>query len=380
MRVLFLNSEYLPLGGGAGRANQEIFHAFRNNTDVYFDCITSAIDDAYFKTRIQDNVMLHRVPIGDKEESLHHQTRKNLLLYLHRALYLSRTLMQKHTYDVIHAFFTVPAGYIACRVHGNVPYIVSLRGSDVPGYNQEYNMLYKTTKPVFKRIWRNAAAVVSNSAQLAELANNTEPNIDISIIPNGVDTSLFYPAKQEPPSEDGRIKILCVSRLTERKQINLLIQATADLREQYSNIKLCVAGDGYMKDELERLARSRGVQQNVSFLGYIDHSHLPEIYRSAHFFALPSQNEGMSNTILEAVASGLPIIATDTGDSKQMVQDNGFVIPVNDFSALKERMSELISNRELREQCREHSKRIIKNYTWEYTANQYLQVYSSLTT
>lgn len=374
MRILFLNSEYPPLGGGAARANEELFRAFSHHTDIAFDCITSAIDDTADTTRPFPNVRLYRVPIGEKRDSLHHQTHQNLLLYLARAFTLSHQLRKQQPYDLVHAFFTVPAGFVAYTHRQHTPYIVSLRGSDVPGYNEQYKFIYAFGKPIFTTVWKHAAAVIANSEQLAQLARYTMPRLAVPVITNGIDTQHFSPAYTEPSTKDG-FRLLCVARLTERKNIHLLLQSLAALRNQYSTIQLDIVGDGSQSSELLQLTEHLRLTQRVRFLGVKHYDELPELYRTAHLFVLPSKNEGMSNTAMEAMASGLPLILTDTGGGKQLASGNGILIPSNNQVALTDAIKQLVCNEQLRHVFRRASRNKALQYNWKVSAQQYLDVY-----
>ncbi|MFC1598176.1 glycosyltransferase [Patescibacteria group bacterium] len=377
MRVLFLNSEYPPLGGGAAHATEEIFNAFAKNDNIHIDCVTAAIDNKYSSQQHSENIAVHRLPIGDKNSSLHYQSSSDLVHYILRAKKFTSDLLEKNKYDLIHAFFTVPAGYVAYKYRSQLPYIISLRGSDVPGYNERFSLHYAGLKPIIKRIWKNAAAVVANSQQLSALGNETAPQLSIPVIPNGIDTDVFYPSKIEPSAEE-TFRIVCVSRLIARKGIDQLIQAVAELIDSIPNLKLDIVGDGNIREDLEKLALSLGIDKQVNFHGRVPHDQLPEIYRQAHLFALPSKNEGMSNTALEALASGLPLILTDTGGAKELVEGNGILLPVNDQSALLRAILSLANNPEKRLEYRQASRQKAAQFTWQATADEYFKLYSRI--
>jgi glycosyltransferase involved in cell wall biosynthesis len=84
------------------------------------------------------------------------------------------------------------------------------------------------------------------------------------------------------------------------------------------------------------------------FKGYVNHDSIGEIYRNSDLFVLPSQNEGMSNALLEAMASGLPVIVTDTGETSELLDGNGMVVPIGDSDAIAQGVRELMDDPEAR--------------------------------
>ena len=142
------------------------------------------------------------------------------------------------------------------------------------------------------------------------------------------------------------LKVLCVSRLIERKGIRFLIEAIGRLKNE--RVELTLIGDGNCEEELKKLANDLGVSDRVMFKGYVNHDSIGEIYRNSDLFVLPSQNEGMSNALLEAMASGLPVIVTDTGGTSELLDGNGVVVPVRDSDAIAQGVRGLMGDREAR--------------------------------
>lgn len=374
MRVLLLNYEFPPLGGGAANATYYLLKEFSGNPDVEISLITSSVDTEKTE-QFADNITIHYLNIG-KEGNIHYQSQKDLLRYSLQAYKKAKTLHEENPFDLTHAFFGIPSGVIAKKL--GIPYIVSLRGSDVPFYNQRF---YWHDKLLFQRlstkVWKHAEQVVANSTQLADLAHKTLPEsqLHIPVIPNGVDTRIFSPVTPEPPTTPFRV--LCVSRLIKRKGIHLLIDAVAEIAKHH-DIQLDLAGSGNMEAELTAQAEKLGIGERVHFHGAIDHKKLPGLYRSAHLFVLPSSNEGMSNTALEALASGLPLVLTDTGGAQELVDGNGALVPVGDVQALTQAISTIMKNATERQQYREHSRTKAEAFSWYNTAQQYLELYQQI--
>ncbi|MFA9261892.1 MAG: glycosyltransferase family 4 protein [Undibacterium sp.] len=376
MKVLFLNYEYPPLGGGAANATACILEEWAHDGSLEVHLVTSSISADLNETALGSNVFIHRLPIGKNENNLHHQSIKDVLVYSLKAWWFSRQLIKKQSvpFDMTLAFFGVPCGFLALLLKWefHIPYAVSLRGSDVPGYSRKYAWLYPFIRPIIRLVWRSASAVVPNSVGLEMLAKESAPNQSFTIIENGVDIRRFTP-DQAKRSKREFIITPGASRVTERKGLNYLIEAIAMLVPKYTEIRLKVMGDGSARPALEALVREKGLEENVNFLGRIPREETAPYYQEASLFVLPSLNEGMSNAMLEALASGLPIIATPTGGTVELVTEgmNGMVVPEKSAEALAKAIETFLQNRELVTSYGNESRKRAEAQSWQRTANDF---------
>ncbi|MFZ1719961.1 MAG: glycosyltransferase [Candidatus Moraniibacteriota bacterium] len=378
MKILFLNYEYPPLGGGAGNATQYLLREYAGMQDLEVHLVTSSVDESVHIISVAPNVTVHSVPVGKNGQNLHFQSAKDLLLYSWRGFWYANGLLQKERFDVIHAFFSVPCGFMAWRLSKwyGIPYIVSLRGADVPGYSERFTGLYLFLRPIIRNIWRHATRVIANSSGLRLLALQTNTGQRIDMIPNGIDTTEFKPdATREV---DGIFRILCVSRITPRKGIRYLIEGFDLLKKRDpSKMELWIIGEGDELPELRKLVSSLGLQKSVKFFGRVAHEKLSVFYGLADVFVLPSLNEGMSNTMLEALASGLPIIATVTGGTEELVTDgeNGLYIEKESPTNIALKLEIILMDEGLRKKMGEASRVRAEQMSWESVAKQYVEVY-----
>lgn len=381
MRIIFFNYEYPPLGGGAANATAYIFREYAKIPELEIDLVTSSVDENYHLEKIGERIRIHRLPIGKNEKNLHFQSQKDLLVYAWRAFWFSRKLIKGGQYDLSHSFFTVPCGFLSLLLKWQykLPFVISLRGSDVPGYSERFRAIYGLLRPLIRLIWSNAASVVSNSQGLKILALKSSPKQEIGVIFNGIAIDEFRPISEGSP-ENGFFTVLCVSRITERKGIKYLIEAVAQLVPKYPNVKLQIAGEGDKLEELEKETRDRDLRDKVEFLGRVAHADLVKIYQGADVFVLPSLNEGMSNTMLEALSSGLPLVATDTGGTKELLNDgeNGFIVKMKDADDIADKIEKLILNPDLKKKMGEASRQKAEGMSWEKVAKQYYELYKSL--
>lgn len=377
MKILFFNYEFPPLGGGAGNASYYLLNEYAKISSVQVDFITASIDEKYHHLKIGENVSVHRLPIGKNAANIHYQTKKDLISYTWKAYWFARKLAKKNNYDLTHSFFTVPCGFISMLLKWEfkLPYIISLRGSDVPGYSERFVGLYRWVTPTILKIWKDAAFVIANSQGLKDLALKSNPQKEIGVIYNGIDTKEFFPAGEKRDKD--KFTIICVSRVTPRKGIRFLVQAFKLLSGRYEQVRMVIAGDGNEKKSLEDLVMSLGLKERVEFLGVVPHENVLEHYQRADIFVLPSLNEGMSNVMLEALATGLPVVATDTGGTKELLTDglNGLVVRMRDADDLAEKIEKLILNPELKNSMSQESRKLAEKLSWDIVARQYIDLY-----
>lgn len=370
MKILMLNYEFPPLGGGAGNATYYLLKEFSRCPDLEIDLVTSSAD-AFRIERFSGNIKVHFLDINKNGRDLHYQANRDLFVYAWKAYRYARKLLKPEKYHLCHAFFGIPCGYLAMKL--GLPYIVSLRGSDVPFYNRRFYWLDKLVfKRLSKRIWRKAQKVVANSEGLTELALAACPGQEISVICNGVDLEDFCPCNTNSKRASGKVKLISVGRLIERKGYRYLIEALKNI----NNVELILIGEGNLKGELEELAREHQVQ--VKFLGNVSHDRIPEHLRMADLLVLPSLNEGMSNALLEAMACGLPVIATDTGGSRELIKGNGFIIKKGDIPDLTKAIEKFIKNPELLGAMGKISRQLAETMSWEEVAAAYRSIYHQL--
>ncbi len=362
-----LNYEYPPIGGGAANFSKNILNEFAKMREIELDLVTTS-PNKFIIDEISRNVRVHRLELHKK--SLYNWTDKELITYSLKAYKYIKKIIKD--FEVIHSISGVPCGIIAFLLRNEVPYIVSLRGSDVPGFSKSYSLHHYLLKPIIRKVWSNADLILANSVQLAKLAHKTSPDIPIDIIPNGVDINKFYPIKK---TKKEKIRIICVSRLIERKGIDDLIRVVQLIMKDLNNFEVLIAGEGKLGKKLKKLSSELGTTSKVKFLGFIRNEDLPSLYQSSDIFVLPSKKEGMSNSMLEAMASGLPIITTDVGGIEELIKENGIVIPQGRIDVLADALTELILNPEKRRRMGIESREISSKMSWGNVAKRYYKIY-----
>lgn len=376
MRILMLNNEFPPLGGGTGMVNLHVLREMEQLGGVEVDLVTSSrTRSTCEREEFGRGIWIHKVPVDNR--NIHHSTNRELATFLLRGYRYSRMLMSQQPFHLSLAWAGVPAGaisYLLSRRSG-LPYVVSLQGPDVPWYEHRYYWMYPLLTPVIRRIWRSASAVTACSDAHKELALRTAPALGIKVIPNGVDTEAFKPAGRGERGAGGApIRILCSARLIARKGQQHLLRAIHLLdREGVRNVEVLLVGTGDAEKTLKRSAAMLGVADRFRFLGMKSRADMCGIVAAADLFVLPSYNEGMSLALLEAMAGGLPVVVTDTGGTRELLDGNGYVVPWADPAALAVKLKELIDSPERRSAMGRRSREIAMNFTWRKVTERYLE-------
>ncbi|OGS33820.1 MAG: hypothetical protein A2293_12175 [Elusimicrobia bacterium RIFOXYB2_FULL_49_7] len=371
MNILLLNYEYPPLGGGAGKATAALMAEFETAfPDTMIDILASSASHDAVES-LSKRITLYRLDI-QKRGLLSYQSMRNLVLYLREARKKALELMKIRSYDLVHAFFALPTGLLPRFFLPQLPYIISLRGSDVPGYSDRFRSLNPFLRPLFQTVCSQAAAVTANSKGLKNLALKSAPNIDISVIPNGVSlpTIIAQPGTRRKP-----LRLLFVGRLIPRKGIPALLKGLALANQNQPLWHLDIAGSGPDQSALQTLTHSLGINGSVAFHDQLDKAPLDALYADADLFILPSLNEGMSNALLEALSFGLPVAATDTGGSAELVNGNGRLIEKDSPQAIQQVLNDFGTHPERLADLGKESRRIASLFSWKNTAKGYYQLY-----
>jgi len=334
MRILMLNYEFPPLGGGAAPVSYEIAKGY-----VKLGHRVSVVTMGYkglAKFEKVDGIDVYRVPcLRSKKEICHPH---EMLSYIVSAKKFLRKHLKENKYDVNHTHFIIPTGVVSLWVKKKfgIPYIVTSHGSDVLGYNKRFDKLYPLVSGIWKKVIREAKVVTTPSKFLQNEIKKITSDGNFVVIPNGIDPEKFKPMKKEK-------YILCVARFFKNKGIQDLLRALEglDLKEW----KVKVVGDGPYKNVLVRLRDYLGLEDKVEFLGWIDNKskEMKKLYGHASVFVCPSHFENMSVVLLEALVSGCYVLATNVGGNPEVVPKEG-LFETKNIQKLKECFSEFIAN------------------------------------
>ncbi|MCX7001461.1 MAG: glycosyltransferase family 4 protein [Candidatus Sumerlaeota bacterium] len=361
------------MGGGAASAS---FHIAREL--VRLDCSITLLTSHFRglrKNETIDGVNIVRIPVWRK--NIDRCSIPEMLTFMLSGSYYGLRIMKREMPDVVLAFFTIPCSHIGLlgKWRRGIPYIVSLRGGDVPGTQPEQLAVFHAiTKPIIKILLRNASAVVANSRGLGALAQQTLANLDIKIIPNGVDLERFSPCEENAGEPHRTVRLLFVGRASQEK----------NLTEAWGVLKDCLAqdwtfsviGDGPQLPRWKKEVQDLGLGARIEFLGWKRKEDMPGLYREFDLFIFPSTSEGMPNVVLEAMASGLPIVATKIRGNEDLVEHevSGFLYEPGDRNTLASSLMRLLKDADLRRKMGRNARRRAESFSWKRTAEAYLQL------
>jgi glycogen synthase len=382
MRILVLNYEYPPLGGGAAVATAALARGLTER-GVVVDVVTAGAECGTQSERDPQQLTVYRV--RSRRTGIHQAGMGDAGSYLIAALPLIRRLMRAHRYDAIHVYFSLPTGALLPFLNlRGTPVVVSLRGSDVPGYdphNRGLQVAHRLLAPLTRWIWRRADRVVAVCESLGQLARVTYPDLPYSVVPNGVDLELFHPAPAPRQFPTSVIRCLAVARLIERKGLGDLIRALALLER--GRFQLDIVGGGADERALRDLAAANRVADEVRFLGPLPRAEVARRYREADLFTLPSSAEAFGNVFAEALASGLPIVSSAVGGIPDLVEHgtNGLLVKPGDIKGLAAAMRYLADDPELRMAMAERNRaKAEATLEWSHVTRRYLSTYEAIQT
>lgn len=274
--------------------------------------------------------------------------------------------------DVVHGHWVLPTGLIALLVSRMLrrPFVVTAHGSDA------FSVKAGLMPAIKKFIVRRANIWTANTAVTAGAIDDFRSMQNCRIIPMGVDSGLFVPARKK--SGDGT-RILYVGRLIKEKGVSVLLEAVAHLPDPLrSSIFLDIVGDGPDLKVLQQQARMLGIESRVSFAGSVPNEELPKIYQAASLFIGASDSEGQGVVYLEAMACGVPVIATNVGGVGEIIEHgvNGYLVAPRDPEAIAKAIVELLENDSRRLQLSDKARQqVVQHYSWESVAKRFADSY-----
>jgi len=372
-RILLINYEYPPLGGGGGNATRHIAHAFARMGHKPF-VLTAAWDDLPM-TAEHEGVTIHR--IRAMRARADRATVREMVAFMAAAALAAPRLAKQWKIDACLVFFGLPCGpigWLLKRTNG-LPYVISLQGGDVPGFDPGFMANYhRMTGGIISYLWRDASAVIANSNGLAALARAHAPDRDIGVIPAGGDVIGITPKNDY--AHGGEVRLLFVGRLVKQKGLDVLLTALAKVSSALK-WRLVMAGDGPEWPMIAAQAARLALVDRIELHGWQGWNTLPATYRAADIFVLPSRDEGMPNALLEAMATGLPVIGTRIAGTQEAVLDGetGLLVPAEDADALADALTKLIADPTRWEPMGRAGRARVETYfSWNSVAEKWLDV------
>lgn len=338
--------------------------------------ITDRIDtiDWYMITHTTDKTLSSVERIGAIE--VHRLKGPKFLFPLH-ALWYGEKLQKTHNFSIVWGMMATYAGFAATMFKMSFPsvkFLLSLQEGDPLSVMKRKAL---PVYPLFLHMFKVADMIQAISHFLASYAKDMGHKKDVVVIPNGVDMSVFTVAPKQEEVEkitqslrlhNDVLYIVTTSRLVKKNGVDLLIQS---LTYMPTSIHLLVIGTGPDEDHLRSLARNLGVRDRVIFVGFVSQQDMPKFFAVSSIFCRPSRSEGFGNSFIEAMAFGLPVIATPVGGIVDFIDDREtglFCAPENPKS-IADAVKVLLTNDALREHMIKQAKeRVYYRYTMDRVA------------
>lgn len=291
----------------------------------------------------------------------------------------------EETFDLVHAHRLFPDAWAALPVARRlgIPLVATAHGSDVHTHPLRNAGIARCTRQLIAASDRILAVSKALGDQLLDVGR---PLREVAVLYHGVDTDRFRPTPDKislrsrlglPTSGVG---VCCVSRLVVEKGLRELLAAFQAVASRQRDAWLLLVGGGPARAKLEAQCRARGLKENVFFAGPRPNSEVADWLNASDVFALPSYKEGLPNVVLEAMACGLPIVATDVGGIAEAVRtDCALLVPSRDVVSLEQALDRLVGSAELRTRLGGAARRRIEErFTWRRSAVDLAGMYRTI--
>lgn len=373
MRILVLNHEIPPVGGGGGRAAEDICRVLAGRGHQIKVLTTHLTGLPYEEQR--DGYQIIRI------RSLRRQPFRvsflSMMAYVLAGFWTGLRLIRAFQPDVIHVHFAVPAGALAwvlSKLTG-VPYVLTAHLGDVPGgVPEKTTEWFRWVFPFTHSIWQDAAVRVAVSAYTRELAlqNYSE---EILVIPNGVDVNALKPESiqiNEPPV------IVFAGRLMPQKAP---LQVVRTLNEISNLPWTCLMiGDGPLLPDIKKMVTEANLEDRFTFTGWIEPEAVMKWFDQSDILFMPSLSEGLPVVGVQALAKGLAIVASRVGGFVDLVDEarNGYLVERENTFNFSARLRDLLENPDRLLSFRTASLEKAKSFEIDRIVDQYENIFSGI--
>ncbi|HMO82812.1 MAG TPA: glycosyltransferase family 4 protein [Candidatus Paceibacterota bacterium] len=371
IKILVLNYEWPPLGGGASPMSYELTKRLAEMGAYDIDVVTMHFKELPKYEEILPNLRVHRVFSLRRKKEMCHPWEQ--LAYLISAYFKVRSLIKGNNYHFCHTHFIIPTGVLALvlKKQFGLPYLITPHGSDVLGYNPRFKKLYPLLTRVWKLVLNRAKKVISPSHFLRSQILAVYPKYNreqIIVIPNGIDTKKFTSQQKKP-------YIFSSGRLFSTKGFQYLIEAVAS---EDLGWEVHIAGDGPMRQELEALAKKS--KTKVVMHGWLNNNgeEYKNLMEQASIYVLASEKENASIALLEAMSAGCAVITTNAPGCAETVGEEGILVDIQSSSQIKRALTELVADTQKLQRLQTSMRvRAKTKFEWGQVLNQYRLQYEN---
>lgn len=370
-KILIFSVAYVPFIGGAEVAVQEITRRLGDNFS--FDLLTVNLDGKQKREEMIDGVRIFRIGSGTFGK----------FLFPFRGFFKAIALEKKEHYDIAWSIMASQASIAAAFFKifkPKIALVLTLQEGDEEEHLMRYafgsEFVYKIfIRPWYRLVFKRATVVTAISQHLFYRAKRNNAKAKIHVIPNGVNVSAFTLPNFRFERERLRHQfgfsdsfvLVTTSRLVKKNAVHDIIEALRFLPE---SVSLLIVGDGTLRSELELQVSKLNFDHRVRFTGAVSPQEIPSYLAAGDIFVRPSLSEGMGNSFIEAMAAGLPVVATPVGGIPDFLKDKetGIFCQVANPASIAEKIELLIGNKSLFEKVKTGGFRVAKEHDWGYIA------------
>lgn len=373
MNILIINFEYPPLGGGGGIATRDFARELAKRHTVH---VLTTWFSGQLPEETRDGVHLHRAKVWGRT-ALPTASLASMVLFVPAALLRGVQLLRQYQFTVINAQFVVPSGIPAAILSRlfHVPLVLSFIGGDIydptKGVSPHRYAILRALIRLISRQAISATAISEDTKHRAQQLHRV--TLPITVTSLGITPTTVSPASRVelnlPPT--GNL-FVSIGRLIPRKGFGVLIRAWKHVPDAH----LVIVGAGPLRAALEELRASLGLSARVHFMGYVSETTKLQILRQAFAYISAATHEGFGIVFLEAMAAGLPIIATNNGGHTDFLAPNinALLVPVDNEAALEAAIRQLQADGALASHLARANREKVQEYTIEKTARRFEEV------
>ena len=360
MRIGIFTYDFFPWEGGIGRHVYELQEQFKPFKDV----------ELIIFSPCKNNLPNHQ-PLCTVSKKIG----KNVLFSLYLNIFL-RHWIRKYDLDIVH-IQSGSGGIFLVKKLGTKIIVTAHTNNYLFQYRRFGKISKRLLSPLEKCTYQIADRILSVSSYVKKnlIRDYRIPSSEIQVIPNGVNLNDFYPKLH---GFHDKKTILYVGRLYKGKGLEFLIDALELLIPDHPSVRLWVAGHGVYFKKIKAFIQDRIIRKHIVFLGWKDSKTLNQLYNEASVYVMPSIVEGFGMTLLEAMACGCPVIATDSGGTVDIIchDHNGLLISYGNAKELADAINRILTDAAKKEMLIQNALKTIQNFKWDIIARKLYCIYT----
>lgn len=380
MRILMINYEFPPLGGGGGVASYHIARALAER-EHEVDVLTTGWRGLPSEETV-GGLGVYRVPVLGRGE-LSTASLPSMLSFLPCGVAKGCQVLREKRYDVLNTHFAIPSGptgVVLSRLF-KTPMVLTIIGGDIHDPSKRLSPSgNRVLRGVVRRVLDSSSHIIAISEDIKRRAReDLHCRKDIEVIHYGLDAPRFEEkSRAELGIPEEPVVLIAIGRLIKRKALDNLLMALSRL--ELREVRLLIIGEGPEEGHLRDLSERLGLSSRVEFLGPIWGERKFQYLAASDIFVLPSVHEGFGLVFLEAMHCGLPVIASSTGGQTDFLKDGetGFLVPVEDVDTLADRILRLTEDTALRERISRFNQEYVKRFQISGVAERYEALFSQV--